>query len=66
MMTSPIYGWRGAKVENIQRFLNDFKGASSIFLEQNYRSTGNILKAANGLIANNNERNGQEPVDRGG
>ncbi|MBC7005565.1 DNA helicase II [Photobacterium sp. BZF1] len=54
-----IYGWRGAKVENIQRFLNDFKGASSIFLEQNYRSTGNILKAANGLIANNNERMGK-------
>ncbi|PSW13087.1 DNA helicase II [Photobacterium sanctipauli] len=54
-----IYGWRGAKVENIQRFLNDFKGASSIFLEQNYRSTGNILKAANELIANNNERMGK-------
>lgn len=54
-----IYGWRGAKVENIQRFLNDFKGASSIFLEQNYRSTANILKAANGLIANNNERMGK-------
>lgn len=54
-----IYGWRGAKVENIQRFLSDFKGASSIFLEQNYRSTGNILKAANELIANNNERMGK-------
>ena len=54
-----IYGWRGAKVENIQRFLNDFKDAKSIFLEQNYRSTGNILKAANGLIANNNERMGK-------
>ncbi|OAN19178.1 DNA helicase II [Photobacterium jeanii] len=54
-----IYGWRGAKVENIQRFLRDFAGASSIFLEQNYRSTGNILKAANELIANNNERMGK-------
>ncbi|MGF1725888.1 DNA helicase II [Photobacterium nomapromontoriensis] len=54
-----IYGWRGAKVENIQRFLRDFNGASSIFLEQNYRSTGNILKAANELIANNNERMGK-------
>ncbi|WP_318517710.1 DNA helicase II [Photobacterium leiognathi] len=55
-----IYGWRGAKVENIQRFLNEFNEASSIFLEQNYRSTGNILNAANELIANNNERMGKK------
>ena len=54
-----IYGWRGAQVENIQRFLRDFRQASSIFLEQNYRSSGNILNAANGLIANNNERMGK-------
>lgn len=54
-----IYGWRGAQVENIQRFLRDFTNASSIFLEQNYRSTGNILNAANELIANNNERMGK-------
>ncbi|MCP4955633.1 DNA helicase II [Photobacterium aquimaris] len=55
-----IYGWRGAQVENIQRFLNDFSNASSIFLEQNYRSTANILNAANELIANNTERMGKK------
>ncbi|MCG3813336.1 DNA helicase II [Photobacterium damselae] len=55
-----IYGWRGAKVENISRFLREFHDAKSIFLEQNYRSTGNILKAANELIANNNERMGKK------
>ena len=54
-----IYGWRGAKVENIQRFLNEFRDTQSIFLEQNYRSTGNILNAANELIANNRERMGK-------
>ena len=61
-----IYGWRGAKIENIQRFLNEFKDASSIFLEQNYRSTGNILNAANELIANNNERMGKKLWTDGG
>ncbi|ORM72836.1 DNA helicase II [Pantoea wallisii] len=55
-----IYGWRGAQVENIQRFLQDFSGAETIRLEQNYRSTNNILKAANALIANNNGRLGKE------
>ncbi|EOS93582.1 DNA helicase II [Erwinia tracheiphila] len=55
-----IYGWRGAQVENIQRFLNDFNGAQTIRLEQNYRSTNNILKAANALISNNNGRLGKE------
>lgn len=55
-----IYGWRGAQVENIQRFLNDFKGAETVRLEQNYRSTNNILKAANALIANNSGRLGKE------
>ncbi|ARU95577.1 DNA helicase II [Tatumella citrea] len=55
-----IYGWRGAQVENIQRFLTDFTGAQTIRLEQNYRSTSNILKAANTLIANNQGRLGKE------
>lgn len=55
-----IYGWRGAQVENIQRFLTDFPGADTIRLEQNYRSTNTILKAANALIANNNGRLGKE------
>ncbi|KGD80133.1 MULTISPECIES: DNA helicase II [Tatumella] len=55
-----IYGWRGAQVENIQRFLTDFNGAQTIRLEQNYRSTSNILKAANTLIANNQGRLGKE------
>ena len=54
-----IYGWRGAQVENIQRFLKDFSAAETIRLEQNYRSTSNILKAANTLIANNNGRMGK-------
>ncbi|MDN3679620.1 DNA helicase II [Vibrio tapetis subsp. quintayensis] len=55
-----IYGWRGAKIENIQRFLDEFVGASTVRLEQNYRSTKTILKAANELISNNTERMGKE------
>lgn len=55
-----IYGWRGAQVENLQRFLTDFQGAKTIRLEQNYRSTSNILNAANALIVNNYERMGKE------
>jgi len=55
-----IYGWRGAKIENIQRFLKDFDGAQTIRLEQNYRSTANILNAANKLIANNTNRLGKD------
>ena len=55
-----IYGWRGAKIENIQRFLNEFENAQTIRLEQNYRSTANILNAANQLISNNNNRLGKE------
>ncbi|MDL2425296.1 UvrD-helicase domain-containing protein, partial [Pseudomonas sp. BAgro211] len=55
-----IYGWRGAKIENIQQFGDDFAGTEDIRLEQNYRSTGTILKAANALIANNSGRLGKE------
>ncbi|MGB2079372.1 MAG: DNA helicase II [Vibrio sp.] len=55
-----IYGWRGAQVANIQKFLKDFDGARMIRLEQNYRSTKNILTAANTLIANNTERLGKD------
>ncbi len=54
-----IYGWRGAKIENLQRFEQDFPGARTLRLEQNYRSTGAILKAANALIAHNAGRLGK-------
>lgn len=55
-----IYGWRGAEVGNILRFEKDFSGAKIIRLEQNYRSTNNILKAAGGVIAHNEGRLGKE------
>ncbi|WP_100643504.1 DNA helicase II [Alteromonas facilis] len=55
-----IYGWRGANVNNIQYFLRDFEGANTIRLEQNYRSTGTILKAANAVIDHNQGRLGKE------
>ncbi|MFT3808105.1 DNA helicase II [Arenimonas sp.] len=67
-----IYGWRGARVENMQRFLRDYPAAQTIRLEQNYRSSGNILAAANAVIAHNPERLGKklwtadgegEPID---
>jgi DNA helicase-2/ATP-dependent DNA helicase PcrA len=67
-----IYGWRGAKIENIQQFSQDFADVDVIRLEQNYRSTGTILRAANAVIANNSDRLGKnlwtagvegEPID---
>ncbi|QIW15487.1 DNA helicase II [Pasteurellaceae bacterium RH1A] len=61
-----IYGWRGAQVENIQRFLDDYENAQTIRLEQNYRSTGHILNAANELIANNDDRLGKNLWTDGG
>lgn len=55
-----IYGWRGARVENVQHFLQDFDNVSTIRLEQNYRSTGTILRAANAVIAHNPGRLGKQ------
>ena len=54
-----IYGWRGARVENLQRYQQDFPGTHVVRLEQNYRSTGTILAAANAIIANNSSRLGK-------
>ena len=55
-----IYGWRGAKIENIYQFRDHYPDHLMIRLEQNYRSTGTILKAANALIAHNDSRLGKE------
>ena len=58
-----IYRFRGATIENILSFEQQYKGARVIRLEQNYRSTKNILDAANAVIQNNKGRKGKEPVD---
>lgn len=55
-----IYGWRGAKIENIQNLAVHFPGTETIKLEQNYRSTETILRAANEVIRNNQGRLGKE------
>ncbi len=55
-----IYGWRGAKIENIQRFTQDFAATRTVRLEQNYRSSQTILRAANAVIAFNQGRLGKE------
>lgn len=55
-----IYGWRGARVENLQRFREDYANTQVLRLEQNYRSTANILEAANSLISRNSDRLGKK------
>ncbi len=54
-----IYSWRGAEIENMQRFLKDLAPVETIRLEQNYRSTQTILQAANAVIGHNEERLGK-------
>jgi DNA helicase-2/ATP-dependent DNA helicase PcrA len=54
-----IYGWRGARVENILKFPDEFAGAKTVRLETNYRSTGNILLAASSLVKHNRNRHGK-------
>ena len=55
-----VYSWRGARIENILQFPRDFADVATVRLERNYRSSGNILAAANALIANNRGRMGKK------
>ena len=59
-----IYGWRGADMNNIMDFEKDFPSCKTFFLEENYRSTQNIVKGANGLIANNKIRKGKTLISQ--
>lgn len=59
-----IYGFRGANYRNILNFEKDYKDATTIKLEQNYRSTNTILEAANSVIKNNKERKVKKPLVR--
>ena len=61
-----IYGWRGAKIENTHKFSRDFPDTRTVRLEQNYRSTGTILNAANAVISVNSDRLGKELWTDGG
>ncbi|HEY0915228.1 MAG TPA: DNA helicase II [Solimonas sp.] len=61
-----VYSWRGARVENMLHLQRDFLGTEVVRLEQNYRSTGTILRAANGLIAKNSGRLGKNLWTDGG
>ncbi|ASK36581.1 DNA helicase II [Alloalcanivorax mobilis] len=61
-----IYGWRGAKIENIHKFSRDFPDTRTVRLEQNYRSSGTILNAANAVIGNNSDRLGKQLWTDGG
>lgn len=61
-----IYRFRGATIENILSFEKQYKGARVIRLEENYRSTGHILDAANAVIRNNQGRKGKELWTRAG
>ncbi len=60
-----IYTWRGATIENIMGFERDFPGATVVLLEENYRSTSNILEAANAIIAKNKNRREKKLFTRG-